>query len=89
MAPYMDFEWPCSTPDGGMSTCIDEFFLPKIEPNGAEFADRVALNDDDAKVKRWFISEVEKLGCKVTVRILGPLNPIFAHSLTNLFSCIK
>lgn len=35
--------------------------------------DRVALNDDDAKVKRWFISEVEKLGCKVTVRSLGPL----------------
>lgn len=35
-------------------------------------ADRVALNDDDAKVKKWFISEVEKLGCKVTVRRRGP-----------------
>ncbi|PWN52673.1 amidase [Violaceomyces palustris] len=32
---------------------------------------RVALNDDDAKVRRWLIQEVEKLGCTVKIDEMG------------------
>jgi hypothetical protein len=31
--------------------------------------DRLALNDDDARVRRWFIDQTEALGCSVTVRL--------------------
>ncbi|OWZ57608.1 amidase [Cryptococcus neoformans var. grubii Br795] len=33
--------------------------------------DRLALNDDDATVRRWFISEAKKLGCSVKVDAIG------------------
>ena len=33
--------------------------------------DRLALNDDDAKVRRWFIEQVDKLGCEVTVSFVS------------------
>ena len=39
--------------------------------------DRLALNDDDAKVRRWFISETEKLGCKVTVDSFGNIFAVY------------
>lgn len=32
---------------------------------------RLTLNDDDAKVRRWFISQVEELGCTVTIDAIG------------------
>lgn len=32
---------------------------------------RLALNDDDAKVKRWFVEQTESLGCKVTIDQMG------------------
>lgn len=32
---------------------------------------RLALSDDDARVRRWFASEVEKLGCSVAVDQMG------------------
>lgn len=32
---------------------------------------RLTLNDDDKQVRLWFISEAEKLGCKVTVDSMG------------------
>ncbi|OCF40034.1 amidase [Kwoniella heveanensis CBS 569] len=33
--------------------------------------DRLALNDDDARVRRWYIGECEKVGCQVTVDAMG------------------
>jgi acetylornithine deacetylase/succinyl-diaminopimelate desuccinylase-like protein len=63
-----------NTPDGGMSEC---FTLAPI-PQGEELiTDRLTLNDDDAKVRRWFISEVEKLGCKVTVDAIGNIFAVY------------
>ncbi|XHF98841.1 hypothetical protein AWENTII_002376 [Aspergillus wentii] len=32
---------------------------------------RLTLSDDDARVRRWFASEVEKLGCTLTVDQMG------------------
>jgi hypothetical protein len=32
---------------------------------------RLALNDDDAKVRRWFIEETKALGCKITIDQMG------------------
>lgn len=32
---------------------------------------RLALNDDDARVRRWFLKETESLGCTVTVDKMG------------------
>lgn len=32
---------------------------------------RLALDDNDARVRRWFVDETEKLGCKVTVDQMG------------------
>jgi len=32
---------------------------------------RLALTDDDAKARRWFVEETKALGCKVTVDQMG------------------
>lgn len=32
---------------------------------------RLALTDDDARVRRWFADEVQQLGCTLTVDELG------------------
>ncbi|BEI85627.1 hypothetical protein CcaverHIS002_0510280 [Cutaneotrichosporon cavernicola] len=32
---------------------------------------RLALNDDDARVRRWFISETKALGCSVSIDAMG------------------
>lgn len=32
---------------------------------------RLALNDDDAKVRRWFVEQTESLGCKITIDQMG------------------
>lgn len=32
---------------------------------------RLTLNEDDARVRRWFSDEVQKLGCEVTVDQMG------------------
>lgn len=32
---------------------------------------RLALNDEDAEVRRWLINEAKALGCKVTVDQMG------------------
>lgn len=34
---------------------------------------RLALNDDDKKVRHWLIDEVKALGCKVTVDQMGTI----------------
>lgn len=33
--------------------------------------DRLTLNDDDARVRRWFAAEVQKLGCTLSVDQMG------------------
>lgn len=33
--------------------------------------DRLSLNDDDKKVRRWLIEQAEAVGCKVTVDQMG------------------
>jgi hypothetical protein len=33
--------------------------------------DRLALNDNDAKVRRWFVAELKKLGCNVIIDEMG------------------
>lgn len=38
---------------------------------------RLALSDEDKKVKDWFCAETEKLGCKVTVDALGNMFALF------------
>lgn len=42
---------------------------------------RLALNDDDARVRRWFAAEVEKLGCKLSVDEMGNMFARQAGSL--------
>lgn len=42
---------------------------------------RLALNDDDATVRRWFAREVEKLGCKLAVDEMGNMFARQAGSL--------
>src|SRR5436853_2494414 len=37
--------------------------------------DRLSLNDDDKKVREWFISEVKSLGCQVKVSTSLPPSP--------------
>lgn len=32
---------------------------------------RLALNDDDAKVRRWFVEQTQALGCKITIDQMG------------------
>lgn len=32
---------------------------------------RLTLNDDDARVRRWFAAEVQKLGCSLSVDQMG------------------
>lgn len=32
---------------------------------------RLTLNDDDAKVRKWFANEVQKLGCSLSVDQMG------------------
>lgn len=32
---------------------------------------RLTLNDDDARVRRWFAAEVQKLGCTLSVDQMG------------------
>jgi acetylornithine deacetylase/succinyl-diaminopimelate desuccinylase-like protein len=32
---------------------------------------RLTLNDDDARVRRWFADEVQKLGCSLSVDNMG------------------
>lgn len=39
--------------------------------------DRLALNDDDAKVRRWFTAECEKLGAKITVDSFGNIFAVY------------
>jgi hydantoinase/carbamoylase family amidase len=38
---------------------------------------RLALSDEDKKVKDWFIKETEKLGCKITVDAMGNIFALF------------
>ncbi|WVF69414.1 hypothetical protein IAT40_004191 [Kwoniella sp. CBS 6097] len=40
-----------------------------VTPDGG--MDRLALNDDDARVRRWYIEECEKVGCQVTIDAMG------------------
>ena len=51
-----------STPDGGMST-----------PLSTTNIDRLSLNDDDKKVREWFINEVRQLGCTVKIDTMGSI----------------
>ena len=34
---------------------------------GRSWIDRLTLNDDDKKVREWFIDQVKKYGCSVKV----------------------
>ena len=42
---------------------------------------RLALTDDDAKVRQWYADETEKLGCETTVDQLGNMFAQKAGSL--------
>jgi acetylornithine deacetylase/succinyl-diaminopimelate desuccinylase-like protein len=42
---------------------------------------RLALSDDDARVRRWFADEVGRLGCKLTVDQMGNMFARRAGSL--------
>ena len=41
---------------------------------GETNTDRLSLNDDDKKVREWFVEEVKKLGCTVKVALLIDLH---------------
>lgn len=43
-------------------------------PDGAGM-NRLALNEDDAQVRRWLIKELQSLGCDVKVRIYSSFSP--------------
>lgn len=65
-----------STPDGGMSEPLPLCCLLT--------ADRLALNDDDARVRQWFISETKALGCTVTVDAMGNIFAVRPGRRANL-----
>lgn len=44
---------------------------------------RLTLNDDDARVRKWFAAEVEKLGCSLSIDQMGNM---FARQSGNLKS---
>ena len=44
---------------------------------GIANTDRLTLNDDDASVRRWFIDQVQSLGCSVTVDSMGNIFAVY------------
>lgn len=38
---------------------------------------RLALSDEDKKVKDWFVAETKKLGCKITIDAMGNIFALF------------
>lgn len=44
---------------------------------------RLTLNDDDARVRRWFAEEVKKLGCTLSVDQMGNMFARRAGSLNS------
>lgn len=58
-----------NTPDGGMSTVSEVTYLRKVLTDTLE--DRLTCNDDDRKVRDWFIRETKRCGCDIKVDAMG------------------